>query len=101
LEKKMKSRVIPFVVLVALLAVFLGANIAQARLYPDGKQPKPFIIKGVVTVQFEDDVDLRGLRTGFGRASFSFQSQRCPETVSVAYRETSGQLGIKGPDPVL
>jgi hypothetical protein len=72
LEKKMKSRVIPFVVLVALLAVFLGANIAQARLYPDGKQPKP-----------------------------SFQSQRCPETVSVAYRETSGQLGIKGPDPVL
>ncbi len=70
----MKSRVIPFVVLVALLAVFLGANIAQARLYPDGKQPKPFIIKGVVSVQFEDDVDLSGLRTGFGRASFNLPS---------------------------
>ncbi len=70
----MKSRVFPITALFVFMAVLLCANVAQTMDYPDGRQPKPFIIKGVVTVQFEDDVDLSGLQTSFGRANFNLPS---------------------------
>ena len=52
-------------VLLILLALPTHAVINQG-----GDQPEPFVIEGVVTVVFADDVDLSAFNNGFGLANF-------------------------------
>ncbi len=44
---------------------------ASAVQNPGTVEPKPFIIKGRVTIQFEDDVETGNYRQAFGKANFN------------------------------
>lgn len=71
----MKKRARPLRVPITLLVIFLTlAASAHGRAYPGQEQPKPFVIPGRVTIQFEDDVDLAAFATGFGKVSFRIPS---------------------------
>ena len=66
-------------ILFSILLLVAFASEGFARVYPvlQGKTPQPFIIKGVVTVQFEDDIDLSGVQAmqkSFGKVSFNLPS---------------------------
>ena len=62
----------------ALVVCFIMIFAAQSysRVYPGfpQDQPKPFIIKGVVSVQFEDNVSLNNLKSSVGKATFDIPS---------------------------
>ncbi len=59
-------------VLAAILA--LSATNSQARYYPNQEQPRPHVIKGLVTVEFEDGVDVKNAVKSFGSVSFGIPS---------------------------
>lgn len=67
------SRVLigPLMVVAALVAMPMDG---YGRVYESGETPKPYIIKGKVTVVFEDDADLSRLHRGFGRVNFGLGS---------------------------
>ncbi|MCK4461855.1 MAG: S8 family serine peptidase [candidate division Zixibacteria bacterium] len=67
------SRVLigPLMVVAALMAVPTDGH---GRIYSSGEKPQPYIIKGMVTVVFEEDADLSNLHRGFGRVSFGLGS---------------------------
>jgi subtilisin family serine protease len=52
------------------LAFLLTASSSLGMIYPDREQPKPFLIKGRVAIQLEDDIDPVQLNAGFGTVSF-------------------------------
>ena len=58
---------------VAILALSLS-SVSFAVVDQDGKTPKPKIIKGLVTIQFEDDVTIPAMSKSFSRVSFSLSS---------------------------
>jgi len=63
------------VIPLAIVAVFLALPTdGYGRTYQSGEKPAPYIIKGKVTVVFEDDVDLGRLDKGFGRVNFGLGS---------------------------
>ena len=47
---------------------------ASAALGPNGETPKPYIIEGLVTVQFEEEANVRTFDKSFGTASFGIYS---------------------------
>ena len=55
------------------IAVSLPAT-AEAVYDQDGQRHEPRLVKGRVTVQFEDDVDLNNAAKAFGRVSFGLPS---------------------------
>ncbi|MDD3731136.1 MAG: S8 family serine peptidase [candidate division Zixibacteria bacterium] len=55
--------------ILAGLFCFLMVPDAYSRIYENLETPKPYIIKGIVTVQFEDDLDLSSMKRNFGRVS--------------------------------
>ncbi len=57
----------------AILALTLS-SVASAVVDKDGKTPKPHIIEGMVTIQFEDSVTIPPPSKGFGQVSFSLSS---------------------------
>lgn len=57
----------------AVMALGLS-SVASAVVDKDGKTPKPHIIKGMVTIQFEDSVNIPPPAKGFGQVSFSLSS---------------------------
>ena len=63
---------INLVLLTSLLFVVICvfSQPAEAAYRPGQEQPKPFIIKGIASVQLEDDVDVNVARRGFGKVSF-------------------------------
>jgi len=67
------SRVLigPLMMAAALLAM---PTEGYGRVYSSGEKAEPYIIKGKVTVVFEDDVDLGRLDRGFGRVNFGLGS---------------------------
>ena len=69
----MKSRKAYFY-FVTFLCLLLTVSSAFGEKYPDGESPKPFIIKGRLTIQFEDDVNIELFNQGFGKANFSVPS---------------------------
>lgn len=58
----------------SLALVLSCAATGHSRFYENQEQPKPFIIPGVVTIQFEDDVDLQQFAKSFGQVSFGIPS---------------------------
>lgn len=73
-----KIRVVTLIIISVLVSVIFVSE-GFARVYPDldPKTPKPFIIKGRVTVQFEDNIDLNNthaMQKSFGRVSFNLPS---------------------------
>jgi len=65
---KLRLTVIGQILTIIVMALI---STAQARVYQADQQPQPFIIKGVLTVIFEDNVQLDGLQKGFGMVSFN------------------------------
>ncbi|MCK4373174.1 MAG: hypothetical protein KAW61_08500 [candidate division Zixibacteria bacterium] len=70
-ERWSRAFIAPLVVLAALVAMPMDG---YGRVYESGETPKPYIIKGKVTVVFEDDADLSRLHRGFGRVNFGLGS---------------------------
>ncbi len=70
-ERWSRAFIAPLVVLAALVAIPMDG---YGRVYESGETPKPYIIKGMVTVVFEDDADLSRLNRGFGRVNFGLGS---------------------------
>ncbi len=71
---KQLVRILPAILLLGAV-VFLSATPAvRAEYHPGQEQPKPYIIPGRVTVQFEDDVNLDNTAKAFGRVSFNLPS---------------------------
>ena len=73
----MRKRVPGAVTMVAImLALLVLTTTSNARIYPgdDQGKPEPFIIKGVVSVRFEDDVDLRSVEKSFDKVRFGLAS---------------------------
>ncbi len=63
--------------LIAFVFVVTGLLIStslQANYIAGVEQPKPYIIKGLVTIQFEDDVDPQNMNKGFGLVRFGMPS---------------------------
>ncbi len=60
--------------LAALCVVLLLAGVAQGKAYSGSEEPRPKIIPGLVTVVFEDDVELGALARGFGTVRFGIPS---------------------------
>ncbi len=57
-----------------LLLLALGTN-GLAVTYPGiDKKPQPFIIKGSIVVQFEDNVSVQNLKSSFGKVSVAIPS---------------------------
>ncbi|HEX2897333.1 MAG TPA: hypothetical protein VHP63_04705, partial [candidate division Zixibacteria bacterium] len=63
---KLKNGVITLTILICLLALS-----AQAVQHSGGIEPKPTIIKGRVTIQFEDNVNTNQFLRGFGKVNFN------------------------------
>jgi subtilisin family serine protease len=63
-------------VIAVVLAVLVAAPTASSRFIgdPGTEQPKPFIIEGMVTVQFAEGVDYSAYSNGFAQASFGIPS---------------------------
>ena len=59
---------------VTFLCLLLVVSSASGERYPDGEPPKPYIIKGRLTIQFEDEVNTESFNQGFGKANFSVPS---------------------------
>ncbi|MDF1546044.1 MAG: S8 family serine peptidase [bacterium] len=70
----MTLRILTLACLALFALTLFPVSGVEARIYENGEQPKPYIIEGVVTIQFEDDVDLVGYQKGFGRVSFGLAS---------------------------
>lgn len=71
----MKQQIKPFRALLTLLvALFMLAATGHGRVYPGQDNPKPFVIKGRLTIQFEAGVSLQGFVKGFGKVSFGVGS---------------------------
>ncbi len=62
-----------FIIILIIILTCLASG-ASSRVYEDSESPQPFIIKGIVTVQFEDDVSLNSIQKGFGKVSFGLPS---------------------------
>jgi subtilisin family serine protease len=64
------------VLVVVVLAVFVAAPTVSSRYIddPGAEQPKPYIIEGLVTVQFAEGVDFSAYNDGFAQASFGIPS---------------------------
>ncbi len=56
------------------LFLLLVVSSASAEKYPDGDPPKPYIIKGRLTIQFEDEVSTESFSQSFGKVNFSLPS---------------------------
>ncbi|MFH1686335.1 MAG: S8 family serine peptidase [bacterium] len=63
-------RKVLFAIGLPLVLLTVSALPTQAVINPDGDQPRPYIIEGVVTVVFAEDVDLSAFNNGFGLANF-------------------------------
>ncbi len=66
----------PVLCAAALVLLFILGTSGFAVVYPgvDQNPAKPFIIKGSVVVQFEDNVQLGNLQTAFGKVNFAIPS---------------------------
>ena len=66
------------VLIVALVLIAAAATNTRAEYYPgQTEQPKPYIIKGLATIQFEDNIDLQtanAMQKSFGKVSFNMPS---------------------------
>jgi len=54
--------------------ISLFASVAFAMQSSSAVEPKPFVITGRVTIQFEDDVATENFQRGFGKVSFNLPS---------------------------
>jgi len=57
--------------LIAAILISLPCSSILAVQSSGQTEPKPFVIKGRVTIQFEDDVDTKAFLSGFGKANFN------------------------------
>ena len=55
--------------LIFTLVLFM-TSVGHSREYDDSHRPKPYVINGLVTVQFEDNFDVSNIRKDFGTVSF-------------------------------
>ena len=69
----MRSRTASLQFLTFLYLLLLVSS-ASGEKYPDGEPPKPYIINGRLTIQFEDEVDTKSFNQGFGNVNFSVPS---------------------------
>ena len=60
--------------LLTFLCLLLVVSSASGEKHPDGELPKPYIIKGRLTIQFENEVNTESFNQGFGKANFSLPS---------------------------
>ncbi|MFZ5981717.1 MAG: S8 family serine peptidase [Candidatus Zixiibacteriota bacterium] len=55
--------------LLVFTLVFMLTSFGYGREYDDSYRPKPYVIKGLVSVQLEDDFDVSNIKFGFGALS--------------------------------
>ncbi|MCH7948514.1 MAG: S8 family serine peptidase [candidate division Zixibacteria bacterium] len=60
--------------LLTFLFLLLVVSSVSGEKNPDGEPPKPYIIKGRLTIQFEDGVSTESFSQGFAKANFSLPS---------------------------
>ena len=60
--------------LLVFALVVLATSQGYGREYDDSYRPKPYVIKGLVSVQFEDDFDVSSIKKGFGTISMGNSS---------------------------
>ncbi len=70
---KPQVRATSIIVLLCTIFIFVVGTV-QARMYPGQDPPKRRIIKGLVTVRFEDNVDVNRAAKAFGTVSFGVPS---------------------------
>ena len=70
----MTKRILAISFLTIFAATFTAVSDLSARVY-EQNQPQPYIIKGLVTIQFEDDVNLSSaVQKNFGKVRFGLPS---------------------------
>ncbi|MGH8014725.1 MAG: S8 family serine peptidase, partial [Candidatus Zixiibacteriota bacterium] len=69
-----KAADIGTVLLISFTLISLLAGSALAVQNNGNVEHKPFVIKGRVTIQFEDDVDTKSFHRGFGQPNFNLPS---------------------------
>jgi len=57
-----------------MVLLFLFSSVSLAVVNQNGKSPKPYVIKGLVTIQFEDNVSPNNFQKGFGNVRFGMPS---------------------------
>jgi len=69
-----KSKKLFSSLLLIFTLVLFVTSIGYSREYDDSYRPKPYVIKGLVSVQFEDNFDVSNVKKGFGTVSLGNSS---------------------------